>query len=424
MENITISQQNTANAAPPNAEEILSYLVQSGKINLNGVAKDMKKTRREKLLEVHPFAISEGRDGRWRTYINDETKPNGRRQIAKATEEKLLNFLSDYYRELMEPEDHTITMAMLFEDWMAFKALHVASTTVDRDRRTWKRYYEGTPLVNKPIQLLTKLELDEWVHSTIKQNRMNKHQYGGMRVILNQELDYAVDRGIILKNPFKDVKVNMRRVLQPERKKPDHTQVFTKKELDGLCELAWEDFHSGKHPVHQLTALAVMFMFYTGLRIGEVCSIRYEDIDGRVLNVRRLLRYPGDEIVEHTKGSFGDRTVPLVSQAIELIDAARQRQQEAGVSDDGYIFSMRDTPILYTSVAKAFYQYCRKLGIIRKSSHKARKTFVSTLVDADVNINTVRQIVGHVDERTTLNNYCYDRSSDEEKFAQLENAFA
>lgn len=83
---------------------------------------------------------------------------------------------------------------------------------------------------------------------------------------------------------------------------------------------------------------------------------------------------------------------------------------------------MRDTPVLYSSVFKAFYTYCRKIGIDPKSSHKARKTFVSTLMDADINVNTIRQLVGHVDERTTLNNYCYDRSSDEEKYSQIENA--
>jgi integrase len=51
--------------------------------------------------------------------------------------------------------------------------------------------------------------------------------------------------------------------------------------------------------------------------------------------------------------------------------------------------------------------------------HKARKSFVSSALDGDVNINTVRQMVGHTDERTTLNNYCYDRSTDEEKLRKL-----
>ena len=89
-----------------------------------------------------------------------------------------------------------------------------------------------------------------------------------------------------------------------------------------------------------------------------------------------------------------------------------------------YVFSMNDKPIFRDSVAKAFYKYCNELGIEKRSSHKARKTFVSSLLDAKVNLNTVRQLVGHVDERTTLNNYCFDRSSDAEILEQMASALA
>ena len=39
-------------------------------------------------------------------------------------------------------------------------------------------------------------------------------------------------------------------------------------------------------------------------------------------------------------------------------------------------------------------------GIIHRSSHKARKTQISTLLDGDVNLDTVRRVSGHVDSRT------------------------
>ena len=406
------------------AEQILNYLVDSGSIDLDGVAESMKKTRREKILKEHPYAITKSKDGKWRTYVKDETRPHGRRQIVKASEAELRDYLVDYYEEAKKPKWHDVTMMTLLDDWLEYKSLHVESTSIERTIRTWERYYRGSSIVNKPIQELTKLDLDEWIHRTIKKEQLNKHQYANVRLILNQELDYAVDRGIITSNPFKSVKVNTRRVLFPEKKKPDQTQVFSKKEVEELCKLAWEDFNKKEHPVHQLTPLAVMFMFYTGLRIGEVCAVRYEDIKGRSLHVGRMVRYPTREIVDHTKGTYGDRDVPLVRQAMEIIEAARQRQLEEGGTADGYIFSMNEETVLYSSVSKAFYQYCRKLGITAKSSHKARKTFVSALLDADVNLNTVRQIVGHTDERTTLNNYCYDRKSDEDKFEQLERALS
>ena len=81
-------------------------------------------------------------------------------------------------------------------------------------------------------------------------------------------------------------------------------------------------------------------------------------------------------------------------------------------------------PALYSSVRKAYYAYCDKLGIPRKSTHKARKTFISALFDAGFNLNTIRQIAGHVDEKTTLNNYIYDRSPKSERAERMEGALS
>ena len=46
------------------------------------------------------------------------------------------------------------------------------------------------------------------------------------------------------------------------------------------------------------------------------------------------------------------------------------------------------------------------------------------LNDGNVNINSVREMVGHCDERTTFANYCYDRSTDKEKVKKKEAALS
>lgn len=49
------------------------------------------------------------------------------------------------------------------------------------------------------------------------------------------------------------------------------------------------------------------------------------------------------------------------------------------------------------------------VNINRKSSHKIRKTYISSLFDGNININRIREIAVHEDERRSLNNYCFDR---------------
>ena len=401
--------------------EILSYISQNGTIDLRDVENDMRKSRKEKILEKHPYTIYQGSDGRWRSHLPDESKKEGRKLIVKSKRDDLIDLICEYYtshdKDLVR---EACTLEALYPAWIEFKSLHVCETTVIRIKYDWCRYYENDAIVKKPIKSITKLELDTWVHTMIRKHNMNAHQYGNFSAIIRQLLDFAVDSEIINKNLFLDVKVNRRRVLVPEVKKPDHTQVFTKAEENMVVDRAWTAFRKNENYVQWYTPLAIIFMFYTGLRIGEISALKFEDITGNSMTVNRLVRFPTGEIVEHTKGTYGSRTIPLIPLAAEVIEEIKNHRQEKGLELKGFIFCPNDKPIsTYNAIEKAIKKYCRDLGIDERSPHKERKTFTSTLISNGVSINTTRQLAGHVDERTTLNNYCFDRSEDDEKLTQI-----
>ena len=314
-------QLNKVIPASFSAEEILSCLEEDGIIDADSAIDIMTNKRRKEILSRHNHPITQGKDGRWRTRIDDASYADGRRMIARSTKEAVEDVLIELYSY------DGITMETLFPEWIKYKSLHVSHSTIERTIRTWNQHYADSEFVKIPLIKLTKLAVDEWVHKMLKEHPMNKHQYGNFRLIIRQELDYAVDRGIIKQNPFNLINVDLRRALKPEHKKPDHTQVYSRDELDRLCEVAWKDYENRNHPVHQLTPLAVMFMFLTGVRVGEVCGIRYEDIHERTMTIRRMVLHPSGEIIEHTKG-FEDREVPLVPKALKLIELARERQSE------------------------------------------------------------------------------------------------
>ena len=64
------------------------------------------------------------------------------------------------------------------------------------------------------------------------------------------------------------------------------------------------------------------------------------------------------------------------------------------------------------------------LGLIIKvkSNHKIRKTYISSLFDLGINVNTIREQAGHEDEKTSLNNYCFDQNDTKDKENELERA--
>lgn len=406
--------------------ELLRYLLERDNLSLDGVVNDMQKAKRKRIIDSHPYAIFQTKDGRWRSWLPDSDRKNGRRQIAKASLVKLEDAIVSYYEEQEgNLRLSSITLEKLYPQWLNFKSLHTnADSYIYRIQTEWDKHYKGTPISKRPIRDLTKVELDEWAHRLIIDNNMTRKQYYNTTLIMRQVLEYAVDLEIIENNPFSKVRIDATRMFRRVHKKPSNTQVYSRIELETLYEESWDDFYSKRHYRHQLIPLAMMFMFQTGMRISEICAVRYEDLLGDEILVQRMYLDYNGKIVDRTKGFFGDRIIPLTSKAKELIEEARSRQQEEGVNDKGYIFSMTDEPVPYGELRKSFYKACKRLGFDPKSSHKARKTFISTLIDAGVNINTIREIVGHNDERTTYNSYCFDRSDKSDRLAIIDNALS
>jgi len=135
-----------------------------------------------------------------------------------------------------------------------------------------------------------------------------------------------------------------------------------------------------------------------------------------------MYRRDAREIVEHTKTKDGDRQVYLTELAKEVIEAAREYQKSHGYDSEGFIFALDDKIIPQRSINTLLIKYCKILDILYRSSHKNRKSYGSALLNNGVSINTVRQMIGHADEQTTLKYYLYDQSLDADKERQVEKA--
>jgi integrase len=131
--------------------------------------------------------------------------------------------------------------------------------------------------------------------------------------------DFSKPNCPIYRVHFRKIKVKSRQ-LRSKTVKPDCTQVFTREEYEQIKTMAAKDFEDGTFKVHSLVPLAVIFMFLTGLRIGEVVGLKFSDLYESKLLVQRMIQYPDGEVIDDTKGEFGPRFVLLIPEAIELIE--------------------------------------------------------------------------------------------------------
>ena len=407
------------------SNETLQSLYNEGTINSDDVIKIMNKDiekLRLQVQKVHPYKWNLS-NGKWQTYVKDDTRTDHRRRIKANTEIELLDRLIEHYQNASNIASKHSTLESLYPLWLDYKKLHTeASSYIIRINSDWNTYYKNTDIVKVPICDLSKLMLDTWVHKLIKDNHMTKNKYYNTTVIIRQMLDFAVDSGIISSNLFRDVKVDGKRLFKKMVKKESSTQVFLKDEEQKVIEYAWNDFHNETKD-YVLSPLAVLFMFETGIRISEACVLRYEDIiDSNHINIQRMLRRDSKEVVDHPKGTYGNRVTILTHEANKIIQTARDYQIKNHLQSDGYIFSTDNRPCSYHAISSLYTKYSHMMGIQTKSSHKARKTYISALIDSGFNINSLREMVGHADERTTYNNYCFDRATEDERVLLVEKA--
>ena len=158
-------------------------------------------------------------------------------------------------------------------------------------------------------------------------------------------------------------------------------------------------------------ALGVLLDLYTGLRIGELCALRWGDIDlsGGLLQVRRTVQRIAREgggaktevIFDAPKTASGRRAVPLPEFLRELL-------RERVCPPACYLLTGRADRFLEPRTMEArFKTMLRAAGVADINFHALRHSFATRCVDAGVDIKALSMLLGHADVNVTLNTYVH-----------------
>ena len=416
--------------------ELLKFAIENGMIDTALVRERIEMHKRKEILDKHPYTIWQGKDEKWRTYIPDENK--GRKLVKRNTQQAIEEYVIKYWESNSEEETQKrvakeISLKKIFPDWLNYKQLHTDSTSYTKKiTADWKKFYASQPdFINMPLQKMTNLFLDEWAHGMIKKFDLTKKAYYNMTMILRQCLDYAVERGYIEENVFSGVKINTK-MFRRVKKKSGESQVYTMDEEERLIKDMIRRFQDNPK---NTAPLAVMLVFEIGVRIGELCALRFSDIEGNYIHIQRqevrefekvddfTMKFKCYKVVEYTKSEDGFRDIYLTETARKIIELARHMNMVNGeYSEEGYIFVRKHKNINHYSIQAMILRGCNRVNMDVKTSHKIRKTYISTLIDSGLNIDAVRRFAGHSDERTTYGNYCYNRLTDRQTEEVVEGA--
>ncbi|HIR22309.1 MAG TPA: site-specific integrase [Candidatus Scatosoma pullicola] len=170
-------------------------------------------------------------------------------------------------------------------------------------------------------------------------------------------------------------------------------------------------------------SLGVLLTLFTGLRLGELCGLRWEDVDfGRkVLSVRRTVERIADLspdrgaktklVVSEPKTESSVRRIPLPAFLAEYLLSARR--------EDGlYILSGREQPTEPHTFYIRYKRYLKRNGLGEHSFHALRHTFATLCMERGFDVKSLSEILGHASVTTTLKFYVHPNL--EEKRRQME----
>ena len=390
-------------------QELLNFALQNGIIDLALVQNEKEMHDRKKILEKHPYSIYEGKDKNWYTYLPDEK--TGRRKVKATSQEKIENRVVDYWKEQAENP----TVSDVFYDWVNSKLDYGEISRASYDRYTidFEKYFKDVK--DKKIKTIAEDFFDGFIKETIRDFELTPKAYSNFRTLIYGIFKYAKRKKYVsysITYVVKDIEISKKTFKRTVKMASD--QVYLPDEKDTMEEYLIEN--------DDIVNLGLLFMFKTGVRVGELATLKRKDVDNYTVAINATeTRYKDDngkahyDVKDFPKSEAGLRFAILPEQYEWILDKILE------LNPSGYyLFERQGRRVKTYSFRRRLRYICEdKIHMKAKSPHKVRKTYGTLLLDGNVRESTVLDTMGHTDIACTKGHYYYDRSSIEDKRKEL-----
>lgn len=152
----------------------------------------------------------------------------------------------------------------------------------------------------------------------------------------------------------------------------------------------------------------IILCLYTGLRIGELLALTWNDIDfdKNILSVTKTC-HDGNEngkhvrIIDTPKTENSRRQIPLSKTLIKMLKDIKNKSKCEFVIADG------EKPVFIRSYQRTFELLLKKLKLPHKGFHSLRHTFATRALECGMDVKSLSEILGHKNAMITLNRYAH-----------------
>ena len=289
--------------------------------------------------------------------------------------------------------------------WLDVKKLSVKKSTYARYKASLELHI--LPSLNKyPAKKITSVNINKFANEKLENGRLDKKgglsasTVHGMLSIIKSILDYALDTK----------KISSPVCVKYPKCRSQKTRVLSMEE-QALLESYWT------HDIN-IYKLGKLLCLYTGIRIGELCALRWEDISferGTITISKTMQRVKDSSDGSKTKIEIGTpksqssvRIIPLPKFLACLIKEHVKEKQ-------GFFLATKQGG--YTEPRTMQYHFARAIRLLNipdANFHALRHTFATRCIEAGVDSKSLSEILGHSNVNITLNRYVH--SSFEQKY--------
>ena len=378
----------------------VQYALSHGILDSETLANQIQKVKRQEILANHNHKIYQSA-GKWFTYLPVGEK--GRTLVKRNTREAIEDAVVEFYKK----REYNPTFNELFKEWNDRQITlgKIIPATHARNQQIYERHFKK--FGKKRIKALTPAELEDFLEEQIGEFDLTAKGFSNLKSIVRGVLKMAKRKELIdfsIEAMLEDLDINAHSFRQTV--KEDYQEVFNDEEMEKIVSYLKDNPDKWN--------LGILLLFVTGMRVGELCTLKHEDIEADSVKIRRTetkyLDAKGKwvkDVKEFPKTRAGFRTIVLPEHYVWILDELKKLNPESEfifVNDEGERLHIR-------SFDHRLRKINEKLGIYNKSCHKIRKTYGSILLDNHVDQQMIKDQMGHTNIGTTETYYHRNRKS-------------
>lgn len=240
--------------------------------------------------------------------------------------------------------------------------------------------------------------LNSWLTKLYK-NGLSQSTIRTIYTRLQKVYNHFYMNGELLTNPFRGVKI-------PKRGEPKVTHL-TDEQMDKLLSAVYLDY-TPQEPMY----CGILLAFYAGLRRGEICGLRWNDIDfnKHIISIRSAIGVSNSEFGDYTKNTknkSSNRSFPMLPP---LEEAIRKRYDAIHPQNNWFVIGKEDKFMSPQWFSRLFNEFVERNDLVdaygeKIVPHGLRHNFATMGIRGGADIASLALMMGHASRAMTLDTY-------------------